>query len=75
MGHHDYGLAMLLIELLEHGHYFCRRVPVQVASGLIADQELWIRYDRSGYRHPLLLSAGQLSRQVVFPFRQAHQFQ
>src|SRR3546814_717422 len=39
VGHHHDGLAVLAVELLKQAQDLLGRVPVQVAGGLVADQE------------------------------------
>ena len=50
-------------------------MTVQVARGLVRQQQSWVAHNCPGDCHPLLLSAGKLLGQMVDAFFQAHQFQ
>jgi hypothetical protein len=50
-------------------------VTVQVARGLVRQQQRGIVHNRPGNRNPLLLSAGELLGQMVNPFFQADELQ
>src|SRR5690606_12940675 len=56
--HHD-GLAVLAVELLQQAQDLLGGLAVQVAGGLVADQQGRVGDDRAGDRHPLLLAAGK----------------
>ena len=51
------------------------RLRIQGTGGLIAQQDLGIGRQRSGDRHTLLLSAGQLGRICLRLLRQSHDLQ
>src|SRR3546814_5700247 len=50
-------------------------LAVEVAGGLVADQQRRIGHDRAGDRHALLLAAGQLVGLVLRTVAKAHQLQ
>src|SRR3546814_17339673 len=49
-----------LVEHLQQAQDFLGRLEVEVAGGLVADQQRRIGHDRARERHALLLAAGQL---------------
>src|SRR3970040_1745515 len=65
-------LSIQLHQEIDHG---AARVGVQVAGGLVGEQDLGIAGEGAGDRHPLLLTPGELCRVVVDPVRQAHALQ
>ncbi len=72
--HHD-GLAVLAVELLQQAEHVLGRLAIQIAGGLVADQQGGIGDDRAGDRHALLLTAGQLAGLVRGAVGQPHQLQ
>ena len=50
--------------LLYTSHHLSSVLGVQVTGRLIGEYQLGIGYDRTGYRHTLLLTAGKLLREV-----------
>src|SRR5208282_6821807 len=60
--HHQHRLAVLLHETQDQIHDLIRALAVEVASGLVAEQERGIGNDRAGNRHALFLSARKLAR-------------
>ena len=63
-------------EIAVEGHdevddLFARR-GIQIARGLVGEQERWPPRHRAGHRHPLLLSAGKLDGIVMPPLGQPH---
>ena len=71
--HHDDGLAVLAVEKLQQPKDRLRRIPVEVARRLVADEQPRVRNDRARDRDPLLLSAGELRRLVVCAVGEAHE--
>ena len=59
--HHDDGLAVVAIELLQQRQHFRGRLAVEVAGGLIAHQQRRVRHDGARDGHALLLAAGQFA--------------
>ena len=51
------------------------RIIIQRSGRLVAQKQLGILRKRPGDRHPLLLPAGELSREVSDPLRKPHLFQ
>src|SRR5690606_15651846 len=72
-GHHDGSPPG--IDLFKQIHDVPGVLRIQVAGGLVRDQEARVVYDRPGNGNPLLFAPRQLGRQCVHPVRQAHQFQ
>src|SRR5439155_145699 len=63
-------------EIAVEGHdevddLFARR-GIQIARGLVGEQERWPPRHRARHRHPLLLSAGKLDGIVMPPLGQPH---
>ena len=54
---------------------FLRRWPVQVAGGLVGEQDLGARDERPGDGGALHFAAGQFAGLVLEPVREAHHFQ
>src|SRR6187455_362663 len=69
---HQDGLAQLADETLEQVQDLVRAPPVQVARGLVAEEEGGVGHDRARDGHALLLSARELARLVVGPAFEAH---
>ena len=63
-GHYD-GRAFF-VQFNKQSHDFITVTWIQVAGGLIRQNYLWIGYDGSCNRHPLLLTAGYLLGKMVF---------
>src|SRR5688500_415233 len=61
VGDHEDGLAQVAGQLLQQVEDLVRAVAVEVAGGLVAEQERGIGHDGAGDGHALLLTAGQLS--------------
>ncbi len=75
VSHHDDGLALLAVHHLQQVEDLLRRVPVEIAGGLVAYQERGIGDQGPRDRHALLLPARELRRLVRTPVTQAHQVQ
>src|SRR5690606_21447894 len=67
---HDDGLARL-VEPLEHRHDLGAGDAVEVAGGLVGQDDIRVVDQRSGDRHALLLPAGELVGPVIEPLGQA----
>src|SRR5688572_10674849 len=65
--HHHDGLAVLAVQDLQQAQDLVRRLAVEVASRLVADQQRGVRDQRACYRDALLLAAGKLLRLVTGP--------
>src|SRR5262245_17308989 len=75
VGHHHDSLPVVLIQLRQdRQHFLCRRC-IQVSGRLVRENQCRIGHDRAGDRNPLLLSAGELPRQVVHPLSEPHEFE
>ncbi len=71
VGHDQHGDA-LGIQLLEEQHDLFARAGVQVAGGLVRQQNGRAHHQGPRDRHPLLLAAGQLGGPVVHAILQPH---
>src|SRR5205085_8439169 len=65
VGDHDDGLVEAVVHLLEHVQDDGRVLGVEVARGLVGEDEGGLRDDGAGEGHALLLAAGELQRLVV----------
>src|SRR5438552_18001869 len=63
--HHD-DCDSALVELLKDRHDFDACAAVEIASGLICEQDLGVVDQRARDCHPLLLAAGALARMLIF---------
>lgn len=61
---HDDGLP-LFVESYQEVHNLSRRDRVEIPSRLICEDNLGIIHERTSDRHPLLLSSGELTREVI----------
>ena len=59
-------------QLLQQGQDLVRAVAVEVAGGLVAEQERRVGHDGAGDGHALLLAAGELARLVLRAVGDAH---
>jgi acyl-CoA thioesterase-1 len=73
--HQDDGDPLLLVELLEHLQHLLARARVEVAGGLVGEQQARLVDERAGDRDALLLAAGELRRVVVEPLAEPHALQ
>src|SRR5882762_7245596 len=62
---HQHGLAVFLHQAMDQLHDFVGAFAVEVAGGLVAEQEGGIGDDGAGDGHALFLSAGELARVVI----------
>ena len=60
------------VQLVQHAQHVGAGARVQVAGGLVGQQQVGLGHQRAGHRDPLLLPPGQLGGQVVDPVSQAH---
>ena len=60
------------VQLVQQRQHVGARARVQVAGGLVGQEQVGLGHQRTGHRHPLLLAAGQLGGPVVDPVGQAH---
>ena len=65
MGHHNDGLVVLAIQLLQQAENFIGRGAVQITGGLIAQQDRGIGDDGAGDADALLLAARHFARLVA----------
>src|SRR5688572_14059135 len=66
VGDEDDRLAFV-VQALEHRHDLFRRLRVEVAGRLVREYQSRIVDERARDRHPLLLTPGELARQMFFP--------
>ncbi len=60
------------MEFAEEGHDVVARARVQITGGFVGEQHRRIVDQRAGDRHPLLLAARELARQVMAAVAQAY---
>ena len=72
MRHHDDGLAVALVQLLEQRHDFARGPAVEVAGRLVGEQQVRLVGERARDRDALLLAARQFARTVLLAPAEAH---
>src|SRR5262249_14780721 len=72
VGQHRDRLLEVAVERLHEGQDLLGALRVEVARGLVRDQDLGVGHDRARDRHPLLLPARELARVVVGAVREAH---
>ena len=66
------GNPLLHVEPLEDGHDLLARLGVQVASGLIGQDDGWLIHKSARDSHPLLFAARQLVGLMAHAIRQAY---
>src|ERR1017187_858985 len=71
--HHHHGLAEFLVQAHQNGEHFERGRGVQVAGGLVGQNQRRVGDDGARHSDTLLLAAGKLSRQVMQSIAEAHQ--
>jgi hypothetical protein len=71
VGHHHDRLPELADRLAQEVQDVGRGVRVEVAGGLVGEDQIGLVDQRPGARHPLLLAAGELGRAVREPVRDA----
>ena len=64
VGYEAYG-ATLVVEALKKLHYFIGSFGIEVSSCLIGEKDYGVIYKGARNGYPLLLSARELTRQVV----------
>ena len=69
---HQHGFMVVRDELLDQGHDFIGAFAVEVAGGLVAEQEGGIGDDGAGDGDALFLAAGELPGKVVHAVGQAN---
>src|SRR5690606_16690510 len=72
--HHD-GLAVLAVEFLQQAQDLLGGLPVEVAGGLVADQERRVGDDRARVLHTQLQADGRLGPLIRGAAGQAHRLQ
>ena len=60
VGHHDDSATILTVQFVEQFHNLCTHLRVEVTSGLVGQQNLWVANDGTGDGHTLALSAREL---------------
>ena len=63
------------VELFQQREYVLCGGGIKVAGGFVREEHGRVAHERPGYRHPLLLSAGQLPRVMIQPFAETDGFQ
>jgi hypothetical protein len=75
VGDHHHGDALVAVEGGQQVHDLAAAGGVEVAGGLVGEEQRGPGDQRPGDRHPLLLAAGELGRAVVLPAGEAHRGQ
>ena len=75
VGDQDGGDAVALQQFTDFGGQFRAQLCIQAGEGFVQQQDLRIRRQRPGQRHPLLLAAGQLVGEGTAVFAQGDQLQ
>src|ERR1700691_556410 len=70
---HDDGLAKILVELTQEVQDGFGTFGVEVAGGLVAQDDFWFADNGASERHALLFAAGKFRRLVFEPATQAEQ--
>ena len=70
-GHQQHGVMALPGEATKHREHLTASVQVQAAGRLVTQQQRRLLHDRARDRHPLLLTAGQLSGESISHLGQA----
>src|SRR5882724_1603590 len=65
VGDHDHGRLVLAVQLFENAHDLVAHLAVEVAGGLVGQEDLRAADDGAGDRHPLLLAARELGGEVM----------
>ena len=65
VGYHDDCGAVLGVEAVEEAHHLGAHLAVEVAGGLVGEDNLGLTYDGTGYGHALSLTAAELRGQMV----------
>ena len=69
VGHDQHGDA-LVVELLEESHDLDRCSAIEIAGGLVGQEQRWLGHECAGDGDTLLLTARELAWLMVGPFRQ-----
>ena len=72
MGHHDDGATILTVQFVEQFHNLGTHLRVEVTSGLVGQQNLWVANDGTGDGHTLALSARELCGTVLHAMAETH---
>ena len=72
-GHHDRGSGA--VDAIEQAHDADRRRRVEVSGRLVGEQDQRTVHERARDRHALLLTAGELGREVVRLLRQTDEIE
>jgi hypothetical protein len=72
---HQHGDAVLLVQAAQQFHDLLAALGVEVAGGLVGEQNGRLADDGAGDGHALLLPAGQFRRGVLLPAAEAHRLQ
>src|ERR1043165_3138563 len=72
MGDDKGGKPVFAMKSLHQAEYPFRRPVIQIARWLTCHPDLRSRYQRPGQGHPLLPTAGKLSRAMMTPALQPH---
>ena len=75
MGHEHRGHALLVVQTAQPAPQLGADVGVERAERLVEQQHLRLHGERTGERHPLTLTAGQLMRSLTGPFGQPDQLE
>ena len=75
MGDNDYGDALLPVEVGEHIDYLFAGAAVQIAGGLVGQEDGGFFNEGAGYADTLLLSAGEFCGAVAHPVAEADALQ
>ena len=72
MGDDDQGDALLTVESQQQFDDVLCSLAIEVAGGLVGEQQLWLTDEGAGNGHSLALAPGELCRAVVQPFAEAY---
>ena len=72
MGHHQHRAALLLGQPLQQLHHLAAGAGIEGGGGLIGEQQLGLRREGPGNRHPLLLAAGEVVGELIEMVGQTH---
>src|SRR4029079_11344883 len=73
--HHDDGLAVLLVQRLEQVEDFIARLAIEIARGLVAEEQRRIGDDGARDAHALFLAAREFARLVLHAIREPHELE
>ena len=75
MRNHHERLLFFVYHLLHQLHHFSGRIGVKVSGRFVRKNDLRINHECPRHADSLLLSAGHLSRPVIFVFAELYQIQ